>query len=72
MKRNEEISIREAAGLLEVHEDTVRAWCKAAVAGEASKLKGAVRRNAVGWYFIKRKHVVDLADQVARGLAEYA
>lgn len=71
MRREGELSIREAAGKLEVHEDTVRAWCQAAIAGTKSRLGGAVRRDLVGYYWIREKHVDELVDQAKRGLAEY-
>lgn len=75
-RRDGELSIREAARLLEVHEDTVRAWCRAAVASAspslAGRLRGAVRRDAVGYYWVQKQRIEELADQVERGLGEYA
>jgi hypothetical protein len=72
VRRDGELSIKEAGERLEAHEDTIRAWAQAAVARERSKLAGAVRRDLGGRYWISKKRVEELRDQAERGLAEYA
>lgn len=62
MRRVGELSITEAAELLEVHEDTVRRWAQSAVSGEWSRLPSA-RVDVVGRYWIPRDDVHALLEQ---------
>jgi hypothetical protein len=60
-RRPGEISIAEAARRIECHEDTVRNWTLEAFSGNgASKLAGAVRKDATNHYWIAEKRVGEL------------
>lgn len=63
-KKKDEYSMREAARRLGVHQVTVREWVKDALTdGESRLAKGAVRKDLVGRYYVKKAEVARLLEQ---------
>lgn len=63
MRRTGELSINEAAEMLEVHPDTVRNWAQRALSGSTSRLQ-QVRIDVTGRYWIALsdvRHILKLA-----------
>ena len=65
--RDGEVSARRAARLLEVHERTVRAWCRA-----GRFRKNTTRVDAAGRYWILRSEVEAVMREAARISKEHA
>lgn len=62
MRRRGELSTREAARRLEVHERTVRRWASSALYGERSRFgRYDVRKDLVGHYWVDERTVHALA-----------
>jgi hypothetical protein len=62
LRREGEVSISEAALMVEVHVDTMREWAKNALVGMPSRLR-LVRRDVVGRYWLDRTEVLRIAHE---------
>ena len=62
-RREGESTISEAAYKLELHPDTIRNWCKARMAGEASRLQ-KVRMCAARRYWIHQDDIDRILKEV--------